>query len=286
MINNEETNSKAKKSELKLSSNSFIPKGYADAINDKIHINYSNNKNQNNLNNMFNNFYQRNFNFEKNKFDNENISNKYLSNNAISINDKSFNKVEFNINFPNLNSNCNEMISCLLKESKTIKISLATNVKTTISSILEYLEKEENETVHLTGLNLAISKVILIAEIVKVKIRDLHQINNMDCLIEYNSNKINKEINDKDVKRIPKFDIILTKKQPVEKGFGYQSPLSNEEIEKLNDFFMKKITNSIKERKTKRNKILVKRIFRMRIMHRRKKILILFRNKKKFKYFN
>lgn len=273
-----ENNYERKKSELKLSSGSFIPK----SIDTKIPFSLSNNNITNNFSNHniinFNNFTNQNFygnlnlknNIEKNKFDNENYNN--LNNEINNIN----NTTEIN----HLNSIFDGNITRLLKENKPIKISLDTNVKNTISSIVDYLEKDENETVYLTGLNFAISKVILIAEIVKIKIRNLHQINNMDCLIANNSYKINKESDEGDIKRIPKFEIILTKKEPLEKGFGYQSPLTDEEIKILSDRYLEKTTQNIKEKILKRDFILIKRINRLRLIPKRRRMRILKKDRK------
>ncbi len=96
-----------------------------------------------------------------------------------------------------------------------IKISYDTNVKSAINFVLDALKHREN--ILICGLSLAISKVILIAEIVKSKIENIHQINNIDCLI----------VNDKfdKVKRVPKLDILLSLIEPESKGLGYQAPV-------------------------------------------------------------
>jgi DNA-binding protein len=97
-----------------------------------------------------------------------------------------------------------------------IKISYETKVKSAINYVLEILEHREN--VLICGLSLAISKVILIAEIVKNKIGNLHQINNIDCLNIKDQNDTLK------IKRVPKLDILLSKSEPENKGLGYQPP--------------------------------------------------------------
>ena len=228
--NNYNLNNNNKKG-LKLSSQAFIPK----VIINSNFLNNQNSKNEINSNNFsynhnLNNFYNPPTNFEKNKFDNNN----YNIYNQFSYENKNVQNLK-NENFINL-----------LNEQKTIKISLDTNVKSVISYIIEYFQNENNDTIYLTGLNLAISKVILIAEIVKIKIRNLHQINNMDCLITDNSYKVNKENDEGDLKRIPKFEIILTKKEPLVKGFGYQNPLTDEEIRILSE---RLLNNSVKKKR-------------------------------------
>jgi len=192
-----------------------------------------------------------------------------------SINNNFVEKNKFDYDQHNYNQNLieNENENCLLnllKERKPIKISLDTNVKNTISSIVEYLDNEINDTVYLTGLNFAISKVILIAEIVKIKIKNLHQINNMDCLIANNSYKLNKSP-DEGNKMIPKFEIVLTKLEPIEKGLGYQKPLTNVEIKQLSDRYLEKATQKIKEKIIKRDYLLAKRIARLRLIPKRKR---------------
>jgi len=236
-----------KKPELKLSSAAFIPKSY-DLNNPKF-----NDTNVNNFN-TYNNINNFQIIYEKNKFDNE-IS----------------------------NENTNFNISNLLKEKKAIKISLNTNVKNTISSIIEYLQEENNHTVFLTGLNFAISKVVLIAEIVKIKIRNLHQINTMDSLIANNSYNYYKEGDEGDIKRIPKFEIVLTKIEPFEKGSGYQKPLTEEEIKILSERYLEKTTQKIKEKIIRRDNLLAKKINKLRIIpkkrRRRTRILRIIKNK-------
>lgn len=115
-------------------------------------------------------------------------------------------------------------------QEKIIKISFDTNVKNAISYVINLFENKKYDKVILSGLSLAISKVILITEVVKMKIKDLHQINNIDCLIT--KDKFNSQIE----KRVPKLDITLSKSEPLnkEKETGYQKPLSKDHIDILN----------------------------------------------------
>jgi hypothetical protein len=219
-----------KKSELKITSNSFIPKGL------------NNNKeilNKNFFNEINNSLLQRNL--ERNKFDINDNNNNTNTNKNKNIFNLNFDTFDFPIS-ENNNINNNHLI-----ENKSIYISLETNVKNTISNIIQYFQNPKNETIYLIGLNQAISKVILIAEIVKTKIFNLHQINNMDSLITDNSNKINKEEDEGDIKRTPKFEIILSKIEPLEKGSGYQKPLTEEEIKILHKQYFKKTPMEIKQ---------------------------------------
>lgn len=236
-----------KKPELKLSSVSFIPKSFIPNNIENKEFYSQTNKNNNNFAIINPNHF-----VEKNKFDNEN----------------------YNKN-PNSDLIENENIINLLKDKKPIKISLDTNVKNTISAIVEYLESDSNDTVYLTGLNFAISKVILIAEIVKIKIKNLHQINNMDCLIANNAYKIHKSPDEADNKMIPKFEIVLTKIEPFEKGLGYQKPLTDAEIKVLSDRYLEKTTQKIKDKIIRRDYLLAKKIGRLRLIPKRKRKRVL-----------
>jgi len=233
---------------LKLSSASFIPKNFTLNSDKNRKFQPQNNKNAN----LFSIFNSNNNFVEKNKFD-------FYNNNLIQ----------------NFNQNENENIMNLLLDRKQIKVSLDTNVKNMISSIVDYLSNESNDTVFLTGLSTAISKVILIAEIVKIKIKDLHQINNLDCLIANNSHKINKNPDESDIKMIPKFEIELTKIEPIEKGSGYQSPLTDQEINLLRNVYLEKTTQNIKEKILKRDYLLAKRIGRLRLIPKLKRRRVL-----------
>jgi hypothetical protein len=115
---------------------------------------------------------------------------------------------------------------------KIIKISLKTNVKNAIDYLLNLFKENDKEVVFICALSLAISKLILIVEIVKTKVENLHQINNIDCLVKNISNTI---------KRVPKMEVLLSKIEPVSKGLGYQSPMDESEIEKLRNLARREI---------------------------------------------
>src|SRR4051812_27503566 len=115
---------------------------------------------------------------------------------------------------------------------KVIKISLNTNVKNAIDYLIKLFTENEKEVVFICALSLAISKLILIVEIVKTQIKDLHQINNIDCLVKTLGNL---------TKRVPKMEVLLSKIEPVSKGLGYQCPMEDSEIEKLREIARKEI---------------------------------------------
>jgi hypothetical protein len=100
---------------------------------------------------------------------------------------------------------------------KIIKISINTNVKNAIDHIEKILNENINEIVYICALSLAISKLILIVEIIKTKVLGLHQLNNIDCLVINNTKG-------EEVKRLPKMEVLLSRLEPSTKGAGYQSP--------------------------------------------------------------
>lgn len=113
-----------------------------------------------------------------------------------------------------------------LKKS-TVKISYDTNVKKAIDYVIDMIENKQIESVKLIGLSQAITKVILIVEVVKARIKNLHQINYIDCLIAKDKYDSSKD------KNVPKIEIVLTTKEPLEKGDGYQMPLNENEFKRL-----------------------------------------------------
>lgn len=114
------------------------------------------------------------------------------------------------------------MINTLDSRNIVKKISLDTDVRKAIDHIEGLFKDKGYHTICICGLSLAISKVILISEIVKTHVAGLHQITNIDCLVTKKG--------DGEVKRTPKLDIILTRNEPDFKGMGYQKPLTFSEI--------------------------------------------------------
>jgi hypothetical protein len=108
-----------------------------------------------------------------------------------------------------------------------LKICFDTNVKNAINYVIHLFRDKKKESVKLIGLSLAISKVILIAEVVKTHIKKLHQVTNIDCLIT--KDKFNPE----KIKRVPKLEILLTVNEPNIKGDGYQRPMTDNELSDL-----------------------------------------------------
>lgn len=118
-------------------------------------------------------------------------------------------------------------MNSLPQYNNIVKISYDTDVKKAINYVNWLLLIKNNESVMLCGLNQAINKVILITEVVKSQIKNIHQINNIDCLITRDKFDSSKE------KMIPKIEILLSLVEPQNKGNGYQKPLSEVDFLKI-----------------------------------------------------
>ena len=127
-----------------------------------------------------------------------------------------------------------------------IKISENTDVHETIDFIMNLLTNKNYETIIVSGLNKAIKKVVLIAEIVKIKIPGLYQINEINSLnktinseIGYSNNEGDSDnlINNEQI--IPRLSIKLTFIEPSEEEkekIGYQKPLNILEANIINKY--------------------------------------------------
>jgi DNA-binding protein len=109
-----------------------------------------------------------------------------------------------------------------------VKISTKTNVRGVIRYIVELFNVKNHDSVTISGLNQAISNVVLVAEVVKTQILGLHQVNTIDCII-MNSN----DQSDDTQRRTPKLEIVLCKNEPQVKTSGYQKPYSESEIKTI-----------------------------------------------------
>ena len=112
-----------------------------------------------------------------------------------------------------------------------VKISARTNVKGVIRYIVELFKTKNFDFVQISGLNQAISHVVLVAEVVKTQVLGLHQVNTIDCLI-LNSTE-NTGGKEEYIRRTPKLEIILSKNEPKVKTSGYQKPYSESEIKNI-----------------------------------------------------
>ena len=127
-----------------------------------------------------------------------------------------------------------------------IKISENTDVHETIDFIMNLLTNKNYETIIVSGLNKAIKKVVLIAEIVKIKIPGLYQINEINSLnktinseIGYSNNEGDNDNLINNEQMIPRLSIKLTFIEPSEEEkekIGYQRPLNILEANLINKY--------------------------------------------------
>jgi len=111
-----------------------------------------------------------------------------------------------------------------------VRISTRTNVKGVIRYIVELFQTKKFNDVTISGLNQAIAQVVLVSEVVKSKIQELHQVNTIDCLIVNATDNSGKQ---EVIRRTPKLEIFLSKTEPKSKPYGYQKPYTEEEFKNI-----------------------------------------------------
>ena len=116
-----------------------------------------------------------------------------------------------------------------------IRVSGRTNVLNGVERVEEAFKKFENVTI--SGINDGISKVLLITEIVKLKIKDLHQYNLIETITRevHEENKENES--DEHPRYLTRFKVELYKnKLPTPpKGAFYEAPYTEEQITKIKE---------------------------------------------------
>jgi hypothetical protein len=105
-----------------------------------------------------------------------------------------------------------------------VKISLKTDLRKILAYVQYLLKKKELDFVVLSGLDRAIKRVIVVAEIMKVKMPNLHQVNVIDHVIFKN--------NEGEV-FLPKMEITLSHLEPAIKTYGYQAPYTNDQLKNI-----------------------------------------------------
>jgi len=116
-----------------------------------------------------------------------------------------------------------------------IRVSGRTNVINGVERVEEAFKKFDNVT--LSGINDGISNVLLITEIVKLKITNLHQYN----LIETITREVHEENKEKDSDEHPRFltrfkvELHKNKLQTPPKGAFYEAPYTEEQITKIKE---------------------------------------------------
>jgi len=124
-----------------------------------------------------------------------------------------------------------------LTNENLVKISLKTDVRNIIKYAVYLLKKRGLDYIVLSGLNQAITRVVLVAEIVKIKIPGLHQINSIS----------NMSFPDKEYLTVlPKMEITLSKIEISKDHYGYQAPYSLEHIKLVKSFkIIRKSNNNL-----------------------------------------
>ena len=116
-----------------------------------------------------------------------------------------------------------------------IRVSGRTNVLSGVERVEDAFKKFDNVTI--SGINDGISRVLLITEIVKLKIKDLHQYN----LIETITNKVHEENKEQDTDEHPRYltrfkvELHKNKLSTPPKGAFYEAPYTEEQITKIKE---------------------------------------------------
>ena len=116
-----------------------------------------------------------------------------------------------------------------------IRVSDRTNVLHGVERVEEAFKKFDNVT--LSGINNGISKVLLITEIVKLKIKDLHQYNLIETIKREVHEENKEEESDEHPRFLTRFKVELYKKKldkPPKDSF-YEAPYTEEQITKIKE---------------------------------------------------
>ena len=110
-----------------------------------------------------------------------------------------------------------------------IRVSYQTPVLRGVDRVVDAFKKFDNVT--LTGINSGISKVLLITEIVKLKVPDLHQYNLIETIKTEKHEEDNEDQADDNPRYSTRFKVELHKNKlsSVPKGAFYEAPYTKEE---------------------------------------------------------
>ena len=116
-----------------------------------------------------------------------------------------------------------------------IRVSGRTNVLSGVERVEEAFKKFENVTI--SGINDGISKVLLITEIVKLKIKDLHQYNLIETITREVHEENKEQESDEHPRYLTRFKVELYKSKLATppKGAFYEAPYTEEEITKIKE---------------------------------------------------
>ena len=117
-----------------------------------------------------------------------------------------------------------------------IRVSAQSNVLKGVERVEEAFKKFDN--VVLSGINAGISKVLLITEIIKLKVNDLHQYNFIETITrEVKEENKQEEESEERPRFLTRFKVELYKTKPASapKGSFYEAPYTAEQIQKIKD---------------------------------------------------
>ena len=114
-----------------------------------------------------------------------------------------------------------------------IRVSYQTPVLKGVERVEDALKKFDNVT--LTGINSGISRVLLITEIIKLKVPNLHQYNLIETIKTEKHEEDNEDKSDDNPRFSTRFKVELHKKklESVPKGAFYEAPYTEEEVKKI-----------------------------------------------------
>ena len=110
-----------------------------------------------------------------------------------------------------------------------VRLSTRSNVRGVIKYIVDLFNSNKHDFVQISGLNQAISNVVLVAEVIKTQIAGLHQTNTIDCVVMNTDRQGNEGVE----RRTPKLEIVLSKTEPTNKTNGYQRPYTQSEVQAI-----------------------------------------------------
>lgn len=171
--------------------------------------------------------------------------------NTLSNNCSKFSEIEDEkiVNTHVINVSLNSDVKGLIDEIMYLFVSSANKNKSKLINIENNTmnsNNKENNTgnntsnnvkIILKGIKSAIDKVVLITEVIKSRVKGIHQVLDIGCLNNdeniYNDDYINKII--------PKISVTLTNFEPKYKEFGYRAPYSMSDLYKLNTVVSKPV---------------------------------------------
>ena len=129
---------------------------------------------------------------------------------------------------------------------KEFNIGVHTNCNEVVGELIDLFNNNKNKKIEvlIQGLNTAISKVVLVSEVVKSRVKGIHQNLELGC---FDSTNIDID------KIIPKIEIYLSNFEPENKSIGYQAPYDMKKLYQLNTLTIKENFIDISDKENKDN---------------------------------